>query len=58
MQRLTGWAKRSTTSMLSRRGSAPMTNVDEEAALTAEDLNVILDTLEKIHAIAKAAPKL
>ena len=32
--------------------------VDEESALTAEDLNVILDVTEKIHAIAKAAPKL
>lgn len=32
--------------------------VDEESALTADDLRVILDTLEKIHAIAKAAPKL
>ncbi|MCU6456059.1 hypothetical protein LPN01_18430 [Sphingomonas sp. A2-49] len=32
--------------------------VDEESALTAEDLFVILDTLEKVHAIATAAPKL
>lgn len=32
--------------------------VHEASALTADDLNVILDMLEKIHAIAKAAPKL
>ncbi|USU13195.1 hypothetical protein NF701_04990 [Sphingomonadaceae bacterium OTU29THOMA1] len=32
--------------------------VDEESALTADDLNVILEMLEKTHATAKAAPKL
>jgi N-formylglutamate amidohydrolase len=32
--------------------------VDEESALTAEDVNVILDTLEKVHAIASVAAKL
>jgi len=32
--------------------------VDEASALTTDDLGHILDLLEKIHAIAKAAPKL
>jgi hypothetical protein len=32
--------------------------VDEESALTSEDLGYILDVLEKIHAIAKTASKL
>ena len=32
--------------------------VDEASALTTEDLGHILDVLERIHAIAKAAPKL
>lgn len=55
---LTGWAKRSTTSTPSRRRSARATNVDDESALTADDLNVILDMLEKVHGTAKAAPQL
>jgi hypothetical protein len=32
--------------------------VDEQSALTADDLDVIVELLEKLHAIAKAAPKL
>ena len=32
--------------------------VDEESGLTADDLNVTVQVLEKVHAIAKAAPKL
>ena len=31
--------------------------VDEESGLTADDLNVTVQVLEKVHAIAKAAPK-
>jgi hypothetical protein len=36
---------------------SPDDYVDEQSALTADDLNVILELLEKLHAIAKAAPK-
>jgi hypothetical protein len=36
----------------------PNDYVDEEAALTTDDLNVIFDTLEKLHGPAKPAPKL
>jgi hypothetical protein len=32
--------------------------VDEESALTADDLLVMLEALEKLHATAKVAPKL
>lgn len=32
--------------------------VDEASALTAEDLHLILDTLEQVHGIVKAAPGL
>lgn len=31
--------------------------VDEASALTTEDLGHILDLLEKVHGMAKAAPK-
>jgi hypothetical protein len=32
--------------------------VDEASALTADDLHLILDTLEQVHGIVKAAPGL
>ncbi|WP_137897828.1 hypothetical protein [Sphingomonas sp. 2SG] len=32
--------------------------VDEASALTAADLRLILDTLEQVHGIVKAAPGL
>jgi hypothetical protein len=32
--------------------------VDEASALTAADLHLILDTLEQVHGIVKAAPGL
>ena len=32
--------------------------VDEESALTSDDLNVLLEQGEAFHAMAKAAPKL
>lgn len=32
--------------------------IDQTSGLTTEDVNMLLDVLEKIHAIAKAAPKL
>jgi hypothetical protein len=31
--------------------------VDEASALTTDDLNLAIDTLEKMHALAKASPK-